>query len=254
MEFVVAMLWFNPFVFVLLRYVRDNHEYLADHYAHGTQGSLREYLECLREETVRYFSPVPASYFNSSTIKKRIIMLTTYKSNRNKKWRYLGVLPLLAILVVVFHTPAEQSLAVSAPGPLIDSNGAPSQFPLPEKYLEKITWGFDQTAIHPINKKKTTHMGIDVAAPAGTPVFAMGDGVVKKAVEEKGWGKMIVLDHGDGYATFYGHLDEIKVEAGVKVRGGEVIGKVGNTGQSTGPHLHFEVRLNGQHLNPADFY
>jgi len=263
MEFVVAMLWFNPFVFVLLRYVRENHEYLADHYAHGKQGSLREYLECLKAETVRYFSPVPASYFNSSTIKKRIIMLTNHKSNQNKKWRYLGILPLMTILVVLFHTPAEQSLAVGAPGsieefigsgPLFNSDGVPSQFPLPEKYREKITWGFNKTAIHPISKKETTHMGIDVAAPAGTPVFAMGSSVVKKADEEKGWGKMIVLDHGDGYATFYSHLDEINVEAGVKVSRGEVIGKVGNTGQSTGPHLHFEVRQNGKHLNPADFY
>jgi len=250
MEFVVAMLWFNPFVFVLLRYVRDNHEYLADHFAHGKQGSLREYLECLKAETVRYFSPVPASYFNSSTIKKRIIMLTNHKSNRSKKWRYLGILPLLATMIILFHTPAEQGMAGSIASP----DGRPSQFPLPEKYLEKITWGYNNTAIHPITRKETTHLGIDVAAPTGTPVFAMGDGLVLKAVEEKGWGKMIVLDHGDGYATFYAHLDEIEVEAGVKVRRGELIGKVGNTGQSTGPHLHYEVRLNGEHKNPADFY
>ena len=263
MELVVAILWFNPFVFVLLRYVRDNHEYLADHYAHAKQGSLWEYLECLKAETVRYFSPVPASYFNSSTIKKRIIMLTNHKSNGNKKWLYLGILPLMAILLVLFHTPAEKSLAAAAQataGELIASvslsvpDGVPSRFPLPEKYKEKITWGYNKTALHPISKKETTHLGIDVAAPAGTPVYAMGDGVVNKAVEEKGWGKMIVLDHGNGFVTFYGHLDEIHVAAGAKVYRGEVIGKVGNTGQSTGPHLHFEVRQNGEHRNPADFY
>lgn len=63
MEFVRALLWFNPFSFVLLRYVRENHEYLADRYAHGDQSSLVEYLECLKAETIRYFAPVPASYF-----------------------------------------------------------------------------------------------------------------------------------------------------------------------------------------------
>ena len=93
-----------------------------------------------------------------------------------------------------------------------------------------------------------------MAAPTGTQVFASGDGVVKKAVEEKGWRKLVVVEHEDGYTTFYAHLDEIEVKNGVKVRRGEVIGRVGNTGQSTGPHLHYEVRKNGEHLNPADFY
>ena len=263
MEFVVAMLWFNPFVFVLLRYVRDNHEYLADHYAHGEQGSLKEYLECLRAETIRYFSPVPASYFKSSTIKKRIIMLTNHTSNKRKKLRYLGILPLMAMMVLLFHTPAGQSKAGSAfhPGEIANAaeswiikDGVPSQFPLPEKYKEKITWGFNQNALHPITGEETTHNGIDVAAPTGTPVFAAADGVVMKAQGEGDWGKLIVLEHEDGYTTFYAHLDEIGVESGAKVSRGEVIGNVGNTGQSTGSHLHYEVRLKGEHLNPADFY
>ena len=145
-------------------------------------------------------------------------MLTNHNSSKSKKWRYLGILP------------------------------------LPEKYREKITWDYDLQAIHPITKKEITHKGIDVAAPTGTQVFASGDGVVKKAVEEKGWSKLVVVEHEDGYTTFYAHLDEIEVENGVKVLRGEVIGRVGNTGQSTGPHLHYEVRKNGEHLNPADFY
>jgi len=263
MEFVVAMLWFNPFVFVLLRSIRENHEYLADQYAHGDQSSLREYLECLKAETIRYFSPVPASYFKSSTIKKRIIMLTNHKSNRSKKWRYLGILPLLALIIVLFHIPPEQSKAGSAPDQngelkaseaLFSLDGIPSQFPLPEKFMGNITWDYNLQAIHPITKKEITHKGIDVAAPTGTKVFATGDGVVKKAEEDKGWGKLVVVEHEDGYATVYAHLDEIGVEIGVKVSRGEVIGRVGNTGQSTGPHLHYEVRKNGEHLNPADFY
>jgi len=263
MEFVVAMLWFNPFVFVLLRYVRDNHEYLADHYAHGEQGSLMEYLECLRAETIRYFSPVPASYFKSSTIKRRIIMLTNHTSNKRKLLRYLGILPLMAMMVLLFHTPAGQSNAGSAfhPGEIANAaeswiikDGVPSQFPLPEKYKEKITWGYNQNALHPFTGKETTHNGIDVAAPTGTPVFAAADGVVMKAQGEGDWGKLIVLEHEDAYTTFYAHLDEIGVESGAKVSRGEVIGNVGNTGQSTGSHLHYEVRLKGEHQNPADFF
>ena len=253
MEFVVAMLWFNPLVYVLLRSIRENHEYLADHFAHGDQSSLGEYLECLKAETIRYFSPVPASYFKSSTIKKRIIMLTNHTSNRSKKWRYLGILPLMALMLVLFHTPAEQGRAGTVPA-LFIADGIPSQFPLPDKYKENITWGYNNEALHPITGKETIHKGIDVAAPTGTSVFATGDGVVKKAADEKGWGKLVVVEHEDGYATFYAHMDEIGVESGTKVRKGEVIGRVGNTGQSTGPHLHYEVRLDGNHLNPEDFY
>jgi len=263
MEFVVAMLWFNPLVYVLLRSIRENHEYLADQSACGDQSSLREYLECLKAETIRYFSPVPANFFKSSTIKKRIIMLTNHTSNRSKKWRYLGILPLVILMLTMFHTPAEQGRAGTVPDPgellnisipLLLADGIPSQFPLPEKYIENITWGYNNEALHPITGKETIHKGIDVAAPTGTSVFATGDGVVKKAAEEKGWGKLVVVEHENGYATFYAHMDEIGVESGMKVRKGEEIGRVGNTGQSTGPHLHYEVRLNGNHQNPADFY
>jgi murein DD-endopeptidase MepM/ murein hydrolase activator NlpD len=121
-------------------------------------------------------------------------------------------------------------------------------------YKENITWGYNNEALHPITGKETIHKGIDVAVPTGTSVFATGDGVVKKAAEEKGWGKLVVVEHEDGYATFYAHMDEIGVESGTKVHKGEVIGRVGSTGQSTGPHLHYEVRKDGNHLNPADFY
>ena len=207
MEFVVAMLWFNPFVFVLLRAIRENHEYLADRGAQSDQDSLREYLECLRAETIRYFSPVPANYFKSSTIKKRIIMLTNNKSNQRKKWRYLGILPLMAFMLVLFHSPAEQGKAGTATGAdgllskaeaLLIVDGMPSLFPLPEQYKEKITWGYDQKALHPITKKETTHLGIDVAAPTGTPVYAAAEGVVQKSVDEKGWGKLVIVEHKDG--------------------------------------------------------
>jgi len=254
MEFVKALLWFNPFVFVLLQYVRDNHEYLADRFARGERGSLVEYLECLKAETIRYCAPVPASYFKSSTIKKRIIMLTNHTSNQRNKWRYLGILPVLAFMIILFHTPASNSRAIPAHESFFLENGIPSRFPLPEKFRGIISWGYDKEAIHPISKKEMVHKGIDVPAPTGTPVYASGEGVVLKAENVEGWGKFVVLEHGEGYTSFYAHLDEIGVETGVKVALGQVIGKVGNSGQSTGPHLHYEVRWNGEHVNPADYY
>jgi hypothetical protein len=263
MEFLTAMLWFNPLVFVLLRYVRENHEYLADRYAHGDRNSLAEYLECLKAETIREFAPVPASHFKSTTIKKRIIMLTNHSSSKRNLWRYLGIIPVAAVLLVLFHTPATQGKALKAhvpeiwmdnPVPLIMEETIPSIFPLPETYKQKITWGYHKKARHPITQELTLHQGIDVAAPTGTPVSATGEGVVRKAAHEKGWGKLVVIEHGGGFTTFYAHLDEMSVEKGMKVAVGQVIGKVGNTGQSTGPHLHYEVRKNGEQVNPADYY
>lgn len=263
MEVVKALLWFNPVVLVLLRNIRDNHEYLADRFARGDSDSLVEYLECLRAETLRHFAPVPASYFKSSTIKKRIIMLTRHTSSNRDLWRYLGIIPVVALMTVLFHAPAAQSTALparipeylmSAPFPGFAEEAIPSLFPLPEKYKQKITWGFEQKAIHPITRNETLHRGIDVAAPTGTPVGAAGGGVVRKAENEEGWGKLVVLEHADGYTTFYAHLDEISVEEGMKVAAGQVVGKVGNTGQSAGPHLHYEVRRHGEPVNPADYY
>lgn len=254
MEFVVAMLWFNPFVYVHLRSIRENHEYLADRAALGEEGSLIEYLECLKAETVRYFSPVPASSFKSSTIKKRIIMLTNHKSKRRALWRYLAILPLLSGILVLCQTPARPVLAGTNVNPNFDPYGIPSLFPLPEEYREKVTWDFEQEAIHPISRQKTMHLGIDLAAPTGTPVYAAAGGVVRKAQEEKGWGKLVVIEHEGAYTTFYAHLNEIEVENGTRVQKGEVIGRVGNTGQSTGSHLHYEVRRQGKHVNPSDFF
>jgi murein DD-endopeptidase MepM/ murein hydrolase activator NlpD len=263
MEFVVAMLWFNPFVYVHLRSIRENHEYLADSLAQSKGPSLIEYLECLKAEAVRKFSPLPASSFKSSTIKKRIVMLTNHKSQQRKRLRYLAILPLMAGILVLCQTPAKPALAGSSVSPEAfyiptlsygSTDGIPSMFPLPLEYKEKITWGYEKDAIHPITKKLTTHLGIDVAAPTGTPVYAAAGGVVRKAEEQKGWGKLVVIEHGDAFTTFYAHLNEIEVETGSRVQKGAVIGRVGNTGQSTGPHLHYEVRQQGKHLNPSDFF
>jgi murein DD-endopeptidase MepM/ murein hydrolase activator NlpD len=105
---------------------------------------------------------------------------------------------------------------------------------------------------HPILGYSKLHAGADFAAASGTPVLAAGDGVVRRASRHGGYGNYIRLKHGDGYETAYAHLSRYAsgVRPGVKVRQGQVIGYVGSTGRSTGPHLHYEVLLNGKHTNP----
>lgn len=109
--------------------------------------------------------------------------------------------------------------------------------------------------VDPVTKRRgSDHKGIDIAAPAGTPVYASADGAVTRAEYVKsGYGNLIVIKHADDLATYYGHLSKFQTQKGTKVKKGELIGNVGSTGKSTGPHLHFEVRKGDKALDPEAF-
>ncbi len=96
------------------------------------------------------------------------------------------------------------------------------------------------------------HNGDDIAAPNGTEVFAIADGIVDFAEFKDDWGNKIVLLHEDNFSSIYGQLSEILVKKGMPVKTGQLIGRVGNSGQSTAPHLHFEIRENNEPLNPEE--
>jgi murein DD-endopeptidase MepM/ murein hydrolase activator NlpD len=104
--------------------------------------------------------------------------------------------------------------------------------------------------LSPNNGKRKMHEGLDIAANTGTPVLATADGVVVKATTEPGFGKVVMIDHGYGYRTIFGHNSKLLVKPGMRVKRGDKISEVGNTGLSTGPHLHYEVRLNGAPIDP----
>ncbi|RMD88142.1 MAG: M23 family metallopeptidase [Candidatus Dadabacteria bacterium] len=103
---------------------------------------------------------------------------------------------------------------------------------------------------HPIFKVKKHHDGIDLAAPKGTPIRSIMDGWVVFAGRYKGYGKLVTVRHKNGFTSHYAHCDTIKVKVGQHVTAGEIIAVVGSTGAATGPHLHFEIRLNGKPYNP----
>jgi len=118
--------------------------------------------------------------------------------------------------------------------------------------FRRISSGFSRSRLHPILKTYRPHHGIDYAAPVWTPVSAVGDGTVEFAGYKKGYGKLVEIKHRNGYRTLYGHLSKFGEETKhrARVRQGEVIGYVGNSGLSTGPHLHFEMRINNRPVNP----
>lgn len=107
--------------------------------------------------------------------------------------------------------------------------------------------------IHPITGTKKLHSGIDYAAPGGTPIYAADDGVVLTSGWINGYGYTVTINHGSGYVTLYAHCSTLVAKAGQKVTKGQTIAKVGSTGNSTGNHLHFEVKVNGVAQNPANF-
>lgn len=129
----------------------------------------------------------------------------------------------------------------------------PAIQPVSNKDLKQTASGYG-TRIDPIYKTVKFHSGMDFSANVGTPVYATGNGVVRKAGWEGLYGNCIQIDHGFGYVTRYAHLSKIDVRVGQKVVRGETIGKVGTTGKSTGPHLHYEVMVKGQIVNPVNYY
>jgi len=130
----------------------------------------------------------------------------------------------------------------------------PAIQPLSNVDLTRMASGYGYRT-DPIYKTIKFHAGMDFTAPTGTPIYATGNGKVFKAdAASRGYGNHVRIDHGYGYVTLYAHMSKINVTVGQQVERGDVIGYVGNTGKSVGPHCHYEVRKNGNPVNPVNFY
>jgi len=148
--------------------------------------------------------------------------------------------------------------AASMPAPafgLVQPTPSTSKVSIPSRNpVDGVTFtsGFGMR-YHPVLHQRRAHKGVDLAAPTGTPVFAPADGVVGKAEWFSSYGLYIAVEHGASIETRYGHLSRLNVSAGQQVRKGDLIGFVGSTGRSTGPHLHYEVRIDGMAVNPIPY-
>jgi murein DD-endopeptidase MepM/ murein hydrolase activator NlpD len=129
----------------------------------------------------------------------------------------------------------------------------PAIQPVMNKDLKRVASGYGMR-IDPVYHVRKFHQGMDFTAPTGTEIFATGNAKVEFTGWKQGYGNTVILDHGYGYKTLYAHLYKSLVRKGQKVRRSDIIALVGNTGKSTGPHLHYEVRLNGKPVDPRNYY
>lgn len=129
----------------------------------------------------------------------------------------------------------------------------PAIQPVLNKDLKQMASGYGWR-IDPVYHTRRFHAGMDFAAPTGADIYATGNGQVISAGWQQGYGNCVQINHGYGYVTLYGHMSAFKIRAGQKVKRGDVIGLVGSTGKSTGPHLHYEVHYKGEIMNPQNYY
>jgi murein DD-endopeptidase MepM/ murein hydrolase activator NlpD len=150
---------------------------------------------------------------------------------------------------LALQTQSFTDLMALATAKKLELRRMPAIVPVRGRFLSGFGW-----RANPFHGGDEFHEGVDIAAPIGTPVYATGDGTVKKAdASESGYGLQVEIDHGQGIVTKYAHLSAFRVEVGQQVQRGQLIALVGNTGYSTGAHLHYEVIVGGKKINPANY-
>jgi bla regulator protein blaR1 len=252
-ELCVVVLWFNPMTYFYGNAIRLQQEYLADEAVIKSGASTQQYLECLWAHLNQKNPLIPLVSTFSQSIKSRIHMMTQQRSSTLSTLRYLLLIPLTALLVFGFSTRATpQDSREATPGTELVQEDRPSGLPVDISKLTAEESGYGMR-MNPYLKKKMFHTGIDFTLPAGEKAMATADGVVVKAIDDPKMGNQVVIKHGEVYTTSYAHLQRMVVSEGTKVSKGEIIGYVGSTGWSTGPHLHYEVLKNGENVDPAEY-
>ena len=253
-EVYIAFFWFNPLLYFYRKSLKAVHEFQADKGVLQNGVKTSQYLQLLMQSLEVSKPNNLYNYFNQPILKKRVTMMTKPKSNRLAKLKYILLLPVCALLVSAFTSPSIENNKylniINVPEFL---NTPPSGYPVQNASKNDISSFFGEKSTSKNNKTRVVHTGVDIKAKIGTPVIATADGTIAKALMEGDWGNLVVITHTDGYETWYAHLNEFNSSEDQDVKKGDVIGYVGNTGKSLGPHLHYEVKQNGKPLNPLDY-
>jgi hypothetical protein len=250
-ELVSILLWFNPVMIFYKRSLKQQHEYLADWSAISSGVDLGEYLMSIRQQIERAIPSPLISEFYFQSIKNRINMLTKRRTSVFGLLAYAIVLPGIIFLLMAFSP--QQHFQSDLPRELSFSQGSISLgLPIEKESDFLLESGYGER-FHPVLGVMRLHTGIDLIAEEGVPVVSSDEGVVIKANMAEAWGNIIIVQHDATYSTTYSHLKSMNVKAGDRVKKGDVIGQVGNTGLSTKYHLHFELHKNGKAIDPITY-
>lgn len=262
-DLAVALLWFNPFMYLYRKALIEIHEYQADEAVINRFGDPIGYQEILYAQLQTAAYPGMVSHFNFSIIKKRIVMINTQKKKRT--WFYACTIPVILLVTLGFAGKmdtqlnyVEQELNSKIDSETIIAGPAQDQFtpsilPLKDPKEMRISSRYGRKR-DPIDHEDKMHTGLDLKVPLNTVVISTAKGVVHQSGYHKNYGNYVLIDHGDRYMTRYAHLSSFEVERGDSVNKGQEIGLTGNTGRSTGPHLHYEViEVDSGHKNPLNY-
>lgn len=267
-DLIVALLWFNPFIYWYRNALKAVHEYQADEFV------LRRFPDKIAYQEILFlqlFKPAfgLANHFNTSLIKKRIVMMNQRKMNIYR-WLPLFSIPVILCLSVAFslkevnapmeivlkqHLDLGPDTALWTTFELPQEESIPDIYPISKDDRFRLTSGFGIRE-DPRSKKRAQHQGIDISAPIGTEVYATADGVVITAEKRpEGFGTIVEISHRENgkLITRYAHLDSFVVKLGQKVKKGDLIASVGSSGWSLGPHIHYEIRVDGKAVNPEKY-
>lgn len=255
-EIVSVLLWFNPFVILYKKSLKLQHEYLADASVVKDKNRIESYLNCMLTHIQVMNYNGMTSQFYCKTIKNRIIMITKNKTSNKYLGTYLFMLPLICFMLFVFsdnNIILAQDNEITQRNEIIQNNQAqPSIYPLDSKKIKRISAEYGEQKNSQTNTTRF-HKGIDFSISEGEKVMSTADGIVVEAKYDSKRGNYIIVRHDGVFSTFYSHLKSISVQSGDKLEKGQTIGYVGNTGMSTGPHLHYEVFRNCKNVNPKDY-
>lgn len=241
-ELASIFLWFNPIIHFYRQSILLQHEYIADRHV-ATKVSVESYLDCVAKHLESTIDSKLANSFNTHSIKKRIVMITETKNH--SAIRYLVILPLVAIVIMAFATRRTTSNTVMQDIQLT--------FPVDANKVKQGDGAGYGKRINPKTNSEVFHTGLDLILSVGNNVYAAADGVVISAENAGDYGKLVIIKHSKDLQTSSAHLESILVKAGDKVEAGHIIGTVGSTGLSSGPHLHFEVLKDGKTVDPAAY-
>ena len=221
----------------------------------STRDELIDHICCSIESRMSAGESFPEAFsrsceeMNESEVKRIIHSLT--KKRRFMLHLLLGISTTTVLLFLIFPSD-EITLPATTEGltAQFELFDPPSENPLGDEF--RMSSGFGQR-VHPISKEPKMHRGVDWVAPLGTPVYAAGAGRVEEAGAKGQYGNYIRITHDEIYATAYAQLSEVLVAPGEEVTAGQLIGRVGSSGASTGPHLHYEVIKNGEAVNPQEY-